>query len=105
MKSDQILADQIKTICVIGAGNMGHQISTLCALKGFKTVCTDISDEMLAKADAFVDTYLEGRVKKERLTAGQATAVRENIRFTNDLKDAVKEADYVIEAAVAANNG
>ena len=92
--------EQIKSICVIGAGNMGHQISMLCAIKGFKTVCTDISREMLDKADTFVHTYLEGRVKKEKLTREQAEAARGNIRFTRDLKDAVKDADYVIEAAV-----
>jgi len=35
--------DDIKTIAVIGAGNMGHQISMLCAIHGYKTVCTDIN--------------------------------------------------------------
>ena len=34
--------DDIKKICVVGAGNMGHQIATLCALQGFQTTCTDI---------------------------------------------------------------
>jgi 3-hydroxybutyryl-CoA dehydrogenase len=92
--------EDIKSICIIGAGNMGHQISTLCAIKGFKTVCTDINDEILKTADTFVDTYLEGRVKKQRLTPEQAADARANIRFTNDLADAVKDADFVIEAAV-----
>ena len=90
----------MKNIAVIGAGNMGHQISLLSAIKGFKTVCTDISQEMLDKADSFVDTYLAGRVKKEKLTQDQADQARANIRFTKDLEDAVKDADYVIEAAV-----
>ena len=79
---------------------MGHQISMLCAIKGFKTVCTDISQEMLDKADAFVNSYLDGRVKKEKLTREQAGQARATIRFTTDLEDAVKDADYVIEAAV-----
>ncbi|MFH1083842.1 MAG: 3-hydroxyacyl-CoA dehydrogenase NAD-binding domain-containing protein, partial [Pseudomonadota bacterium] len=33
--------DDIKTIGVIGAGNMGHQIVTLCAMHGYKSICTD----------------------------------------------------------------
>ena len=37
--------DDIKNIAVIGAGNMGHQIAMLCAIHGYKTVCTDINDE------------------------------------------------------------
>ena len=92
--------EQIKNICIIGAGNMGHQISMLCAIKGFKTVCTDISQDMLDNADKFVNIYLAGRVKKEKLTQDQANEARNNIRFTKDLEDAVKDADYVIEAAV-----
>ena len=66
----------VKQIAVIGAGNMGHQISTHCAIKGFKTVCTDISEEILKKAEAFVDKYLPGRVEKGRLTEDQAKQAR-----------------------------
>ncbi len=92
--------DDVKNVCVIGAGNMGHQISTLCAIKGYKTTCTDISQDMLDKADKFVDKYLAGRVEKGKLTQEQAAQARDNIRFTASLEDAVKNADYVIEAAV-----
>ncbi len=92
--------DDVKNVCVIGAGNMGHQISTLCAIKGYKTTCTDISQEMLDKADKFVDKYLAGRVEKGKLTQEQAAQARDNIRFTASLEDAVKNADYVIEAAI-----
>jgi len=92
--------DDVKNIAVIGAGNMGHQISTLCAIKGYKTVCTDISEEILKKAEGFVDRYLPGRVEKERLTEEQAKQARENISFTSNLEEAVKDADYVIEAVL-----
>lgn len=90
----------VKNICVVGAGNMGHQISTLCAIHGYTTTCTDISDEMLKKAEGFVDKYLPGRVEKGKLSAEHAERARQNIRFTPSLEDAVKEADYVIEAAI-----
>lgn len=92
--------DDVKNIAVIGAGNMGHQISLLCAIHGYKTKCTDINEEILKKAEAFADTYLRGRVEKERLTEEQARAARENITFTTSLKEAVKDADYVIEAVL-----
>ena len=45
--------DDVKNVCVVGAGNMGHQISLLCAIHGFKTTCTDISEDMLKKAENF----------------------------------------------------
>lgn len=92
--------DDVKNICVVGAGNMGHQISLLCAIHGYKTTCTDIVDEVLKKAEKFADTYLPGRVKKGKMTEEQAKKARGNISFTPSLKDAVKDADYVIEAAI-----
>jgi 3-hydroxybutyryl-CoA dehydrogenase len=90
--------DDVKNIAVIGAGNMGHQIVTLCAIHGYKSICTDTNEENLKKAEAFVDRYLPGRVEKEKLTQEQAKQARENIKFTSSLEDAVKDADYVIEA-------
>ncbi len=92
--------DEVKNIAVIGAGNMGHQISTLCALHGYRTCCTDVNPEILKKADAFVDAYLKGRVEKGKLDEAQAKQARAGIRFAPDLASAVKDADYVIEAAV-----
>ena len=92
--------DDIKNICVVGAGNMGHQITTLCAIKGYHTTCTDISGAILEKAETFVNGYLPGRVKKGKMTEAEAESARQRIRFTGDLEDAVQEADYVIEAAV-----
>ena len=91
--------EDVKNVCVVGAGNMGHQISLLCAISGFKTTCSDVVPEMLKKADAFVDKYLPGRVEKGKLTKEQAEAARKNISFTGDMKEAAKDADFVIEAA------
>lgn len=92
--------DDVKTIGVVGAGNMGHQIVTLCAIHGYKSICTDTDEGMLKKAEAFVDRYLPGRVEKERLTEEQARQARENLKFTSSLEDTVKEADFVIEAII-----
>ena len=92
--------DDVKNVAVIGAGNMGHQISLLCAIHGYKTICTDVVDEMLKKAEAFVDGYLPGRVAKGRMTEEQAKQARENISFSGSLEEAVKGADYVIEAVL-----
>ena len=92
--------EDIRNIAVIGAGNMGHQIAMLCAIQGYKTVCTDINAEILKKAENFADTYLAGRVEKERLTAAQARAARDRISFTPSMEESVKDADYVIEAVL-----
>jgi 3-hydroxybutyryl-CoA dehydrogenase len=95
-----MIIDDIKTIAVIGAGNMGHQIAMLCAIHGYKTVCTDINAKILKKAENFADTYLAGRVAKERLTEEQAKAARDRISFVPRMEESVKDADYVIEAVL-----
>ncbi|MBC54523.1 MAG: 3-hydroxyacyl-CoA dehydrogenase [Gammaproteobacteria bacterium] len=91
--------EDIKNICVVGAGNMGHQIALQAAICGYKVKCSDVNAETLKKADAFVDSYLPGRVEKGRLTAEQARQARANIEFVDSLKKAVHDADFVIEAA------
>lgn len=91
--------DEIRNICVVGAGNMGHQIALQAAICGYQVVCTDVNEKTLKKADQFVDDYLPGRVEKERLTQEQADQARANIRFTDSLEEAAGEADFVIEAA------
>lgn len=91
--------DDVKNICVVGAGNMGHQISLQCAIFGYKTTCSDVIPEVLKKADAFVNKYLPGRVEKGKMTKEAAEAARNNVSFTGDMKEAVKNADFVIEAA------
>ncbi len=92
--------DDVKNIAVIGAGNMGHQISLQSAIRGYKVVCTDVSEEILKKAEKFADTYLPGRVEKQKLTADEAKAARQRISFTSNMEEAVKDADYVIEAVI-----
>lgn len=92
--------EDIKKICVVGAGNMGHQIALCAALAGFEVACTDISGEMLAKAENFARTYLPERVAKGKLSSEQADRAVTNLTFTPSLEEAASNADFVIESAV-----
>ncbi|MGC7872844.1 3-hydroxyacyl-CoA dehydrogenase family protein [Desulfosporosinus sp. SYSU MS00001] len=92
--------EDIKTICVVGAGNMGHQIALCCALAGYNVACTDISQDMLDKAEAFAKSYLPERVSKGKLTQEQADCALAKLKFTVSLEEAAGKADFVIEAAV-----
>ncbi|MDW7674172.1 MAG: 3-hydroxyacyl-CoA dehydrogenase family protein [Bacillota bacterium] len=91
---------EIKNICVVGAGNMGHQIALSAAIAGFKVICMDLNKEILDKAISFTEKYLPERVSKGKLTEEQAKAAANNISFTDDLTNAAKDADLVIEAVV-----
>jgi 3-hydroxybutyryl-CoA dehydrogenase len=90
----------VKSICVVGAGNMGHQIALCAAIAGFKVTCTDINQEVLQKAEKFADTYLLERVAKGKLSEDDARAARARLSFTGDLTEAAKDADLVIEAVL-----
>ena len=95
-----MIINDIKTICVVGAGNMGHQISTNAAIHGYETFCTDISEETIETADAFANEYLPGRVEKGKLSEEAARNARERLHFTTNLEEAAAQSDFVIEAAV-----
>jgi len=95
-----MLISDIKKICVIGAGNMGHQIALCAALAGYEVICTDISQEMLNKAEDFARSYLPERVAKGKMSQEQADQGLKNLYFTRNLEEAAGGADYVIEAAV-----
>ncbi|HOO71796.1 MAG TPA: 3-hydroxyacyl-CoA dehydrogenase family protein [Spirochaetota bacterium] len=92
--------ENIKKIAVIGAGNMGHQIATLCALSGFTTTCTDVNADVLNRAEKFFSSYIAGRVDKGKLTTEAARQAQSNMSFVPDMKEAVEDADYVIEAVI-----
>ena len=92
--------DDVKNVCVVGAGNMGHQIALQCAIFGFKTVNTDVISAVLEKAENFVHTYLASRVEKGKMTQDAADQTRGRIIFTGNLQEALKDADLVIEAVL-----
>ncbi|NLA05962.1 MAG: 3-hydroxyacyl-CoA dehydrogenase family protein [Firmicutes bacterium] len=89
---------ELRRVAVIGAGNMGHQISLCCVLAGLETACVDVSEEQLQKAEAFMKKYLPERVAKGRLSEESAQEAARLLRFTADLEAGAREADFVIEA-------
>ncbi len=92
--------EKIKNVCMVGAGNMGHQIALQCALSGFQVYCTDLSQSSLDNAAAFANNWLKGRVSKGKLSEDEAQAVLARLKFTPDLKEAASSADMVIEAII-----
>lgn len=90
---------EVKKIAVIGSGAMGRQIGMVAALGGFDAVVQDISADAVAQAEQAMKEWVDGRVAKGRLNAEQADSAWSRIRFTTDLREAVGDADLVIEAA------
>lgn len=87
----------IKHIFIIGAGTMGNGIAQVAATSGYQVTCMDVMPAALEKARATIAKSTAKLAEKGTLTADQKTAA-DAIQFTSTM-DAMKEADFIIEAA------
>jgi 3-hydroxybutyryl-CoA dehydrogenase len=86
-------------ISVIGAGTMGNGIAHVFAQNGFKVTLIDISLHQLNKALETIGKNCDRQVAKNLITAQQKKTVMDNINIESDLKEGVRNADLVVEAA------
>ncbi|RLG39324.1 MAG: 3-hydroxyacyl-CoA dehydrogenase family protein [Candidatus Alkanophagales archaeon] len=98
MQRFNMSVEEIKKIAQIGAGVMGHGIAQVAAMTGYDVALMDISKDALDRAMKLITVSLSKLVKKNKLTEEQKEAVLGKIKPTLDLKEAVQDADYVIEA-------
>ncbi len=89
----------MKQISVIGSGQMGNGIAHAFAQSGFTVSLIDISEDALKKALATIDKNLGRQVEKGLITEDARKKALANISTTTFLKEGVREADLVIEAA------
>jgi 3-hydroxybutyryl-CoA dehydrogenase len=89
---------EIKTIGVIGAGQMGSGIAQVAAAAGFAVIMSDIKDEFCQRGLEAINSSLGRLVKKEKLSPQESEAIVARIRTTTDMGD-MAQADFVVEAA------
>ncbi|KAL4937403.1 hypothetical protein BDV06DRAFT_203009 [Aspergillus oleicola] len=96
--SPAVHAAEVKSLGVIGAGQMGLGIALVAAQKaGVPVTLVDNSQASLDKGLKFADKLLEKDVTKERITREAADAARGRITSTLKLDD-LSSIDFVIEA-------
>ncbi|MDO9566291.1 MAG: 3-hydroxybutyryl-CoA dehydrogenase [Candidatus Desulfaltia sp.] len=88
----------IKTIGVIGAGQMGGGIAQVAAMNGFNVIMNDIKTEFIDRGLATIKKILSRNVDKGRMTADEKEAVLGRIKTCVELKE-METADFVVEAA------
>jgi 3-hydroxybutyryl-CoA dehydrogenase len=96
MTSEQ--ANGIKTIGVIGAGQMGSGIAHVCALAGYDVKLSDVEAKALENALAVVDRNLTRQVGRGHVSEGDKSAALRRIK-TGTAYDMFGDCDVVIEAA------
>ena len=89
--------EQVRTIGVVGAGQMGSGIAQVCAAAGFEVILQDAAPRALEAAARTIDKGLQRQVDKAALSAADKGAIGKRIRPVADLA-AVAECDFVIEA-------
>jgi 3-hydroxybutyryl-CoA dehydrogenase len=89
----------MKNITVIGSGTMGNGIAHTFAQHGFNVSLVDINEAALNRAVQTITNNLDRQIKKGTIDEQAKTATLSHIKTYTDLKDAVQNADLVIEAA------
>ncbi len=88
----------IKTIGVVGAGQMGSGIAQVAATSNFHVIMSDISEALVERGKSHISKSLDRMVQKEKINPSQKKEVMARIEGTIDLGK-MKGADFVIEAA------
>jgi enoyl-CoA hydratase / 3-hydroxyacyl-CoA dehydrogenase len=89
---------EIKKFVVLGAGAMGAQIGALAAESGFDVTIRDIDEKFIQRGLQIITGNYDKRIQRGRYTEEAKKQVLSRIKFVTDLKEAMKDADYCIEA-------
>ena len=91
------MSQPLRTLAVVGAGNMGSGIAQKMATEGFDVVLVDLDDQKVAKGLATIERTLKEAVDRGIMRADRTTAIRERVHGTSRFDD-LHDADLVVEA-------
>lgn len=90
---------EIKTVGVVGAGQMGNGIAQVAAHSGFRVVMSDIADSFVQKGLSTISKNLDRMVEKGKIPSQKKDEIMGRVKGTIQVKDMV-DADFVVEAAI-----
>jgi len=90
--------EDIETVAVLGAGNMGHGIAEVAALAGYEVRMRDIKEEFVQDGYDNIEWSLNKLAEKDQLSETEAEETLDRIEALVDVEDAVGDADVIIEA-------
>ena len=88
----------IKSVGIVGAGQMGNGIAHVMALAGYDVMLNDISEEALASGVATLERNLARQVTRGKVAEADKAAALARISTTLTLPD-LGQTDLIIEAA------
>jgi len=90
-------AVDVKTLAVVGAGQMGAGIAQVAAQSGLSVVLLDVNPDLVQKALAGIRAQLDRAVGKGKLKPEEAQAAVARIKGASSAQDA-SHADFAVEA-------
>ncbi len=90
---------RIKNALIIGAGEMGWQITLLLAQNRLKVVLHDIQTDMLTKAQVRIEGNLQKRISKGKMSEERSKKTLDRISYSSNWKEIIEQVDLVIETA------
>jgi 3-hydroxybutyryl-CoA dehydrogenase len=88
----------IKTVGIVGAGQMGNGIAQVVSLAGYDVALNDLSRERVETALATINGHMARQISRGKLTEADREQALARIRYAASLED-FAETDLVIEAA------
>src|SRR4030042_433313 len=88
----------IKTIGVVGAGQMGNGIAQVAATSGFSVVMSDIADSFVQKGLATISKNLDRLIEKGKMVSQKKDEILGRLKGTIQIQD-MAEVDFAVEAA------
>ncbi len=89
---------EIKTIGVVGAGQMGNGIAHVCALAGYDVILNDISQDALDAGLTTIEKNMGRQVARELISIDEMKTAQARISTTASV-DPLERVDLAIEAA------
>ena len=89
---------EIRTVGIIGAGQMGSGIAHVCSLAGMNVLLNDLDEERISGGLATINGNMQRQVSKKIIEEGERQAGLERIRPAPAYED-LAPCDLIIEAA------
>lgn len=90
--------EEINTITVLGAGNMGHGIAEVAAIAGYDVYMRDINEEFVQNGYESIEWSLGKLAEQDQMSEEEADAALDRVTPVVDMEEAVSSADFLIEA-------
>lgn len=91
-------ADKIKNVACIGLGVIGYSWALYFSLKKLNVTAYDISEESISLAKEKVHESLKSLIVNNVITKEESEAIENRIVYTTDIKEAVQNAQFVVES-------